>query len=204
MTAPWGNLDDLMAQVRRRTEQRALALEAEAEVQARRIAEEGDAHARAAAAALLDGGRRRADDAHRGVRAAADLERRRRRLTAREARLERVWADARGELERLDAAPAGRAALARLARDAAARLGGAEVAVQVDARTHAGLGPDEVAAWAGPDGPRFRLHPEPLAQGHGVVVHADRASVDATYEGRLAQARERLRSEIDALLGGAP
>ena len=38
-----GNLDDLLAQVRRRAEQRALVLEAGAEEQQRRIAEEGEA-----------------------------------------------------------------------------------------------------------------------------------------------------------------
>jgi len=204
VTAPLGNVDDLVAQVRRRVEQRALAVEAAAEAQAQRILEEGEARARAAGEALADAGRRAAEEARGQRLAAADLDRRRRRLDAREARLERVWVAAREGLERLAATPDGRAALARLARAAAARLQGAEVVLQVDRFAHAELRPDEVAGWSAPEGPPLRLHPEPLPRGHGLVALADRASVDATYEGRLTQARERLRSEIDALLGGTP
>ena len=198
-----GNVDELVAQVHRSAERRALATEAAADAQAARIEAEGAARIEAARAVAREECAARTAEQRRGQLARADLERRQARLDAREARLERVWSAAQSELERLARSPAGDAARGALCRDAARRLGGEAVVVTLDREAHERLTDADVAAWADPDGPALRKAPEPLRSGHGAHVRADRASVDATFEGRLAQAREVLRGDVADLLAGA-
>jgi V/A-type H+-transporting ATPase subunit E len=195
-----GNLDDLVGQVHRRAEQRALSLRSSASDKAERILEEGRRRAAEERERIEAEGRRDADEACRQCLAVADLERRRRRLEAREARLEKVWTAAREQLSARAENGLAPEVLARLARHGAAQLGAEEVRVQLDAASREGVDADEVAGWAGEDGAALTLADEPLAERHGVVVRAGRASVDCTLEGRLDQARERLRGEIVELL----
>lgn len=195
-----GNLDELVAQVRRRAEQRALGLEASIEANAEEILEEASERAEAIRATIQEEGRRAAEEACRQCLAVADLERRRRRLEAREARLSRVWQAAHERLLELAEGGIDADTLARMARHAASELGADEVAVRLDEASLDHVGDDDVAGWAEEDGPALRLDPEPLSRRHGVIAHAGRASIDATFEGRLEQARERLRPEIDAAL----
>jgi len=198
-----GDLDELVAQVRRRAEQRALGLEASTEANAEEILEEAAERAEAVRAMIQEEGRQAAEEACRQCLAVADLERRRRRLEAREARLSRVWAAARDRLLELAEDGIDPGTLARLARHAAGELGADEVVVRLDDASLEGVTEEDVAGWADQDGPTLRLDREPLPRRHGVVTQAGRASVDATFEGRLEQARERLRAEIDALLTDA-
>lgn len=195
-----GNLEELVAHVRRRAEQRALALESGTEAKAERIREEAEEQARALREEARERGRRAASEACRQRLAVADLERRRLRLESREARLERVWAAAREKLMRRAENGLDEATLARLARDAASRLGADEATIELDEASRRRLSADDVAGWAADDGPALRLDEAPLARGQGLVAHAGRASVDATLEGRLAQARTRLRSEVEEAL----
>jgi len=195
-----GNLDELVAQVRRRAEQRALGLEASTEAKAEEIVEEGAERAEAIRATVQAEGRRAAEEACRQCLAVADLERRRRRLEAREARLSRVWEAARVRLLELAEGGVDPDTLARLARHAARELGTEEVTVRLDEASSDHVDDEDVAGWAEEDGPALRRDPEPLTRRHGVIAHAGRASIDATFEGRLEQAREHLRAEIDALL----
>lgn len=195
-----GNLEELVAHVRRRAEQRALALESGTESRAERIREEAEEKARTLREEARERGRRAASEACRQRLAVADLERRRLRLESREARLERVWAAARDELTRRAENGLDAATLARLARDAASRLGADEVTIELDEASRRRLSEADVAAWAAADGPALRRADTALAHGHGVVAHAGRASVDATLEGRLRQARTRLRSEVEEAL----
>ena len=197
-----GNVDELMAQVHRSAERRALATEAAADAQAKRIEDEGAARVETVRAAAREACAARTEQQRRSQLARADLERRQARLDAREARLERVWNAAHAELERLASGPDGDAARAALCRNAARRLGGDAVVVTLDPDAHARLSAEDVAAWGDPNGPALQKGPEPLPAGHGARVSADRASVDATFEGRLAQAREVLRSTVADLLAG--
>lgn len=203
MTGLRGNLDELVAQVRRRAEQRALGLEASTEAKAEKILEEGAERAEAIRATIQAEGRHAAEEACRQCLAVADLERRRRRLEAREARLRRVWEAAHERLVELAEGGVDPATLARLARHAARELGSDEVTVRLDEASLNHVSDEDVAGWADEDGPALRRDPEPLPRRHGVIAHAGRASIDATLEGRLEQARERLRAEIDALLTDA-
>lgn len=198
-----GNLEDLVADVRRRAEQRGLAIEATAEARARAVEAEGAARTDAARTEARAACAARTAEQRRQQLARADLDHRRRRLDAREAHLERVWQEAAAALTALAAGPGGDAARAALARDAARRLGAAEATVVLDPDAFARLGDDDVAAWSEPGGPRLRKAPAPLARGHGARVQAGRASVDATFEGRLERAREVLRGRVAALLGDA-
>lgn len=196
-----GNLEDLVADVRRRAEQRGLAIEAAADARARAIEAEGAARVDAARAQARAECAARTAEQRRQQLARADLDHRRRRLAAREARLEQVWRAAAAALTDLATGPDGDAARAALARDAARRLGAPEAVVALDADAFARLGDADVAAWSEPGGPTLRKAPAPLAAGNGVRVDAGRAAVDATFEGRLERAREVLRGRVAALLG---
>jgi vacuolar-type H+-ATPase subunit E/Vma4 len=197
----YGNLDDLLASVRRRAEQRALVRRASSEEQAERILDEARQRAEAVRAELLEQGRRDAAESCRQCLAVADLERRERRLAAREERLAHVFDAARAAL--LDAyAKDGLPAetLRRLALDALASLPEGEATLQLDAASRARLDADEVASWPTGEGHAFVLDDEPLTGRHGLVVRVGRASVDATLEGRLERARAELRGRVAGLL----
>lgn len=203
MTKLLGNLEDLIADVRRRAERQALATEAAAEQAVRRIEAEADARVQAARAEAAKTCAEASEATRRQRLAEADLDRRRRRLDAREEHLERVWDAARKELERLMDGPEGDAALAAISRDAARSLRSDVVTVVLDAAHHARLTAEDVAGWAAPGGPRLELDPTPSAQGPGVLLRAGRATVDATLLERLTQARQHLRADVEALLRGA-
>lgn len=203
MNARFGSVDDLVSHVQRRTEQRAVALEAAGEKRAHEIEEKGADQAEATRRAIVDAGRSAAAEARRQRLSAAELERRHRRLKAREDRLERVWDAASDDLAALGGDGIPVETLARLAQDAARRLGGSSVEVQLDKASLATVDADVVAGWSPEGGPALSLNPEPLPRGHGMIVRSGRASVDATLEGRLDQARSALRAEIDALLSRA-
>lgn len=203
MTQLLGNLEDLIADVRRRAEQHALATEAAAEHTAHRIETEADARVQAAREEAANSCAEATEATRLARLAEADLDQRRRRLTAREERLERVWEAARQELERLVAGPEGDAALAAISRDAAHSLRTDVATVVLDVAHHARLTPEDVASWAAPGGPKLELDPTPSTRGPGVVVRAGRAQVDATLDARLALARQHLRTEVEALLHGA-
>jgi vacuolar-type H+-ATPase subunit E/Vma4 len=204
MTELRGNLEELVAQVRRRAEARALATESAAEVQAGQVEADGATRIEAARRQAREECAARTAVQRRSQLARADAARRQRRLEAREARLERVFRAAQTELERLAAGPAGDAARAALCRDAARRLGAPKALVTLDRAALARLSAADVAAWADPSGPALELTPEPLASGHGALLRAGRVSIDATFEGRLAQAREVLRGTVATLLTDGP
>jgi vacuolar-type H+-ATPase subunit E/Vma4 len=209
MTELLGNLEELIADVRRRAEQRALAIEAAADHEARRIEAETEARVQAAREEAARTCAEAAEATRRERHAQADLEHRTRRLDARERRLNAVWTAAKEQLERLAATPAGDAALAAICRDAARRLRADVATVVLDPARHARFTAEDVAGWAAPGGPALELDPTPSSGGPGVLVRAGRATVDATIAERLAQARQQLRGEVEALLqggaaGGAP
>lgn len=203
MNARLGNVDELVSHVQRRAEQRAMALEAAGEERAREIETRAAEEAEAIRRELVDAGRHAAAEARRQRLSSAELARRHKRLEAREARLERVWDAAHEELARRGADGVAPDTLARLAREAARRLGGSEVVVQLDKASFGRVDADDVAAWSDEDGPTLRLDPDPLPRGRGLIARSGRASVNATFEGRLDRARSELRAEIDALLGRA-
>lgn len=203
MNGRLGNVDDLVSHVQRRAEQEAVALESDGEEQARELEEQGAQKAEAARQEILDAGRKAAAEARRQRLSAAELERRHRRLKAREDRLERVWEAAHEELVRRGANGIAPDVLARLARHAARRLGGEAVSIQVDEASLGGIDADVVASWSDADTPTLTLADDPLPRGHGLIAHSGRASVDATFEGRLERARDELRAEIDVLLNRA-
>jgi vacuolar-type H+-ATPase subunit E/Vma4 len=196
-----GNLDDLLASVRRRAEQRALARRASSEDQAERLLDEASERADTLRTELLEQGRRDAAESCRQCLAVADLERRERRLAAREARLDGVFDDARSAL--LDAyADDGLPpeVVRRLALDAASSLPEGEATLLLDRASRARLTPDEVAGWSSDERHAFVLDDATLPDRHGVVVRIGRASVDATLEGRLERACVELRGRVDRLL----
>lgn len=203
MTELLGNLEELIADVRRRAEQRALAIEAAADHEARRIEAATEARVQAARDEAARTCAEAAEATRRERHAQADLEHRTRRLEARERRLDEVWTAAHDELERLAASPEGDAAIAAICRDAARRLRADAATVVLDAAHHERFTAEDVAGWAAPDGPALELDPTPSTAGPAVQVQAGRATVDATIDERLAQARQHLRGEVEAILQGA-
>lgn len=203
MSRVLGDLDDMIARVRRRAEQRALATEASSRAEVRRIGEDAQQRAREARETIRAEGRRNAAQAKRRRLAAAELARRRQALEAREARIEQAFEAAQAMLEEHTHQETYAETLGRLARDGARRLNGERVVVRLDPDAHERFGSEDVASWAEERGPALQRAAEPLKEGHGLVVHAGRASVDATFANRLALARTRLRDEVDALLSEA-
>lgn len=195
-----GNLDDLVAQVHRRAEQRAMALRSSASDKADRVLTDGRERAHQERQRIAEEGRRDAEEARRQRLAVADLERRRRRLEAREQRLDAIWRAAREALQEQADQGLSPEVLARLVQHGAAQLGVSEASVQLDAASLERVSADDVAGWASEDGPTLALADEPLERRRGVVVRAGRASVDCTLEGRLDEARARLRGEVVELL----
>jgi vacuolar-type H+-ATPase subunit E/Vma4 len=208
----FGDADALASEVRRRTEVRALAIERDAVREAQRLTDAARADAEVVTEAIADQGARAAGAAVRSRHAEAAEARRSRALAAREVRIERVWTEAASELAGALVDPEGLAALARAAAAtlaAAAALGrDLAVDVEVHAATANVLGAEQVAAWSSPEGPRLVLSDARLSgRGGGLVVRCGRASVDATFATRLASARERLRTVVDAHVrgeGGSP
>ena len=202
MTDLYGNLDELLASVRRRAEQRVLARQAKTGDRTSTLLDEAREEAERVRTAMEAQGARDAEDACRQCLAVADLERRERRLQAREERIERVFEAAlRTLLERYGESGLPPETLKRLARSAAPSLPPGEVRLQLDAASLARVDADTVADWA-PNGVTYLLDPEPLPHRHGLVARSGRASVDATLEGRLDQARSRLRRRVDDVLRG--
>ena len=201
MSALLGNLDELVAQVRRRAEQRALAIEHRGEEEAKGLLTAADARVQEEVQRIAEGAERAAASERREARSAAEARRRRRALDAREAQLERVWEAAERALAEV---ALDRDTLARLAREAAAALGGEEVRLRLDAASAAGLDDATVAGWREPDGPALVLDPTPLERGRGLEARSGRSSIDATLSGRLVAAREHLRGEVAAILTGEP
>ena len=195
MSALLGNLDELVAQVRRRAEQRALAIEHRGEEEAKGLLAAADARVQEEVQRIAEGAERAAASERREAR------RRRRALDAREAQLERVWEAAERALAEV---ALDHDTLARLAREAAAALGGEEVRLRLDAASAAGLDDATVAGWREPDGPALVLDPTPLERGRGLEARSGRSSIDATLSGRLVAAREHLRGEVAAILTGEP
>ncbi len=196
-----GNVDQLLASVRRRSEQHILADRASLEETLTRIRREAEAEAERRKDALLQRGRVEAEEVCRQCLAAAERKRRVAHLEAREARLEAVFAAATERIHDLGKDGLAPEVVERLARNAATSLPPGPVTVTVDAASRTSLAAEDVAAWRS-EVHTFTLDEMPLETGHGAIVRAGRASVDATLEGRLAQARDRLRGVIDGQLHG--
>ncbi len=196
-----GNVEQLLSSVRRRVDQRILAERATLEETLERIAHEAEVEAERRKEAILAQGRVDAEAACQQCLATAERERQVARLEAREARLTAVFDAADERLKARIEAGLAPEILARLARQAASSLPPGELTVTIDAANRARLAPDAVDAWR-TETHAFRLDDAPLAERHGVVVRSGRASVDATIEGRLAQARDQLRSQVDERLHG--
>jgi len=203
MTRVLGDLEELLANVRRRAERKALAAEAAADQALRHIQAETEARAQQARAEAAKSCAEASEAARRERLADAELDGRRRRLAAREEHLERVWVAAEEEIERIETSPAGDAALAAICRDAARSLGADVATVVLDGGHHARLTAEDVAGWSAPEGPDLRLDPTPSSEGPGVLVRAGRATIDATLGARLDRARRHLRADVEALLRGA-
>ncbi len=196
----YGDLEDLLAGVRRRAEQRALARRTEADAAAERRLEEAAEEAERRAAEIRARGERAAEAACRRCLADAERERRDARLEARDARIRAVFDDAAAALAARGADGLDVATLRRLATDAATSLPPGPVEVVLDAASRARLVAEaDVGGWS--DGAhRFALADATLDAAHGPIVRQGRARVDGTLEGRLERARVRLRADVDARL----
>jgi vacuolar-type H+-ATPase subunit E/Vma4 len=143
-----GDLEALLTEVHRRAEQRALERESEADARAREVVSQARDLAEADARTRLEEARGEARELHRRLSAQHELERQRAALSAREERIEAVWAAAEARLRELVQEPgAYRPVLERLAQMAADTL----VAPADRAEDPAGAAPGSEAP---PDIPR--------------------------------------------------
>lgn len=201
MTDLHGDLEALLAEAHRRAEQRALEREA---VAARR-AEEIVQSANEAAKRTLDErrvhSRAGADALRERLLALGEMAAQRVMLTRREAMLDAVWDAARARLEACAGTPERYLnALRSLARLGSRTLAAEEVELASDARGHALLTPERLAAWGREDGTRYRRAVGPVPISGGLVARAGRLRFDGSFETRLEQARSALRDELVAWL----
>ncbi len=193
-----GDLDELLAVIRRTAQQKALNEVAEAQQRAERILQQAQAEAQRIREDTLARARKQAAQERRRRLAQAALEVQHRRLEAREALLNRVWAEAERRLRALPAQPDYPAVLQRLAYLAAGILGTGRITLAADPQGHAALTPERLAAWSQEAGVTFERAPQPADTWGGLIaVHEDgRRQVDATFPTRLELAREELRERV--------
>lgn len=196
-----GDLEALLAEAQRRAEQRAL----ERETAADRRAEEMLAGADEAAAQTLDERRAHTQAESSTLRerllARGDMAVQRAMLTHREALLDRVWEAAWAGLQaRANVPERYLTALRSLARLAARTLRAPDIELASDARGHALLTPERLAAWGRDDGVRYTAAAGPIDIAGGLEARAGRLRFDGTFATRLQQARTALREDVAARL----
>lgn len=199
-----GDLEALLAEIRRRAEQRVLALESRVQREAEALRQAGAEQAEAEAAQLAEQARREAAALTRKLRMQGVLAAQRHLLQAREALLVEVWAEAEAALRALVASPDYPAVLRRLAAGAVAALGTRAIVLAADDYGHALLTPERLAAWGTELEVRFEAAPEAAPIWGGLWAWSGRLRYDASFETRLALAKARLRDPLLVELGGSP
>ncbi|MEJ2665856.1 MAG: V-type ATP synthase subunit E family protein [Deinococcales bacterium] len=200
-----GDLEALVAEAQRRVEQRALEREAAAARRASEILEGADADAAQTVKARHDHARVEANALRERLLAVGEMQAQRLMLEHREALLDAVWEETRRRLEAHTRDPSSYlATLRRLAALAARTLACDDIELATEPRGRALLTPERLEAWGREDGVRYRLADAPLEASGGLEASAGRLRFDATFEARLAHAREALREAVAArLLGDA-
>lgn len=199
-----GDLEALVAEAQRRVEQRALEREAAAARRASEILDGADHDAAHTLEEHHDRARVEADALHERLLAVGEMRAQRLMVEHREALLDAVWEAAGKRLEALTRDPSAYlATLRRLATLAARTLACEDITLATDPRGRALLGPERLEAWGREDGVRYRLAGAPLEAAGGLEASAGRLRFDATFEARLAHAREALREAVAARLLGA-
>ena len=179
----------------------AAAIEAAAAKEAARLLEAAAAEAAAAgrealAAARAEGARRRA-----ALLASAPAETARRRAAALERLLEKIKAEALRLAEAAASGPAGRPALAALAAEAAAGVGGREAVLSSAPGSGLASLREEIRRLAGPAAPELRFEEtEGLGPGAAARSADGRRRWDNTLAARLERMWPGLRREAAAAL----
>ncbi len=201
MSAILGDLDELIGLIRRSAQQESLDIEAEARAKAARMQEDARANAQTLRAKLLAEASQIAQNERQRLLAQVTAENQRQRLTAREALLDQVWAEA----ERLLKAAPGDAGYAdvlqRLAIAVAHRLEAEEVILAADPVGHALLAPDRLVQWSTET--HFTATDQPAPIWGGLIARSvdGRRQVDASFAALLALARSQLRDQVAGCLG---
>jgi vacuolar-type H+-ATPase subunit E/Vma4 len=202
VTRGLGDLDALLAGIRRQTQQHALVCTTEAQQLASAVVAEAETQATELLEAAAAEAEHEADALEQRLLAQAELEAMRLWLLAREELLERVFVQAEAELAALVTGPDYGAVLERLAALAAAALSGPVIILRADPHGHELLTPERLAAW-GRGGVRFeRTEPRPDGGG-GLVAEHGRERFDASFASRLTEGRSGLREAVFARLTGA-
>ena len=201
-----GNVEDLVAIIRRSAQQQALSEEADT----RAFAQEKLAEAKTQAAQikedLLGQARRQAEQEKRRIVAQADLDAQRHRLHAREALLEEVWQAAEQNLRDVPGQPHYVNVLQQLAISAAYILGSGAISLSADPIGHALLTSERLETWnqevAQALPVTFVCAAQPATTWGGLIATGEdgRRQVDATFPTRLVLAQETLRERVAALL----
>jgi len=195
-----GDLEALLAEVHRRTEQRAFGLEQEAKQRVLELLEQADAEAKEAAEVLARQAQGRETELRRQLLAQSELEVKRRLIEAREALLEGVWREAETRLRQLPEDPSYPETLRRLTLAATQELGQKHLLLAADPRGHELLTPQRLAAWSKEADACLERASQAMDSWGGLQLHCGRRRYDATFASRLELARQVLREEVFALL----
>ena len=195
-----GELGGFLAEIRRQAQQRALAIEQEAEKQASAILAETASQIQQSAGEVDRKAARQAEQEARQIRARGELEARRLLLTSRETLLERVWKQAEARLRALVHSPNYRDVLKRLALEAAGELAEREITLAADATGHDLLTPEVLESWSAESGITFRRSAQPAAAWGGLLASSGRIQCDNTFATRLALTSKTRREDVFQLL----
>ena len=154
-------------------------------------------------AETMDRARRQAEETQRQTGAQAALDGQHRRLLAREALLEKAWAEAEKRLRMLTGEPRYVDILERLALFGARQLDAQTILLAADTTGHALLTPERLAAWSQVAGVTFVRAPAAVAAWGGLTASdaQGRSQIDCIFATRLAQAHAELREQLAERLG---
>jgi V/A-type H+-transporting ATPase subunit E len=196
MATRFGNLEALLTGIQRRAQQYGLAKEAEARQRAEAILAEAEMQAKELRESTRKQTAKEAASLSERLQAQAELEAKRLWLGAREEALEQVFIQAEQQLHGLVDNSGYEAVLERLARQAAKALPGARLVLSSDPIGQSLLSPERLKCWGEAAATSFTRAAQVAKVWGGLIAECGRERFDGSFASQLVQARQRLREEV--------
>ena len=200
MPAIFGDPGGLVAEIRRRAQQKAVDIEEAARKQSAGILSDATKERESIRTQFEQQAERELALLLARSAARGELEARRRFTIRREALIDSVWRAAEARLRELVKQPRYIDILRRIALQAGLELGGSEFVLAADPAGHELLSPATLERWSREAAAQFRRAPNPAPAWGGLLVSSGRNRVDATFPTRLSLARLTLRELVFQIL----
>ena len=196
MQQAMGDLEALLADIRRRAQQQGLDVETGARQRAEAVLAAAEPNGAELADALLREAARDTEALRLRILSQGELDARHRFIQARERILDSVWREVEARLRQLVTTPGYARVLESLAQLAARELASRRVVLAADPAGHRLLTQERLASWGRQVGVSFESAEEPANTWGGLLAYSGRERYDATLSGRLELAREVLREQV--------